>query len=292
VGDCFAALTRRMLQAISENIKDASLQEWFLPGFSTSTPTHDVCASAAAMCSFQRYFKYTFGLMCGIPQVTLLGTLHDWKLLHSKVDKLLEFDTSEKLMTTWVAWLREICDTFVELREHGSATNLDFWDCIAHHHGGGSGPSYLSGWITVFSFFNEDGKVAATPGSRMRKPRYNMGRTQAEVDRIREAQRKHREITSHWPVIDTNKLNHNVASCPVKIDDNGVTYKSRLFVGQMGYETIAVSDEPVTNVTLLGIVKQGGGPLVRLVPRNGWALVVYKEQKGQSRQGSTGRSHT
>ena len=48
----FAALTRRMLQAISENIKDASLQEWLLPGFSTSTPTDDVCASATAMCSF------------------------------------------------------------------------------------------------------------------------------------------------------------------------------------------------------------------------------------------------
>jgi hypothetical protein len=96
----FAGLTRQMLQAISENIKDASLQEWFLPGFSTSTPTNDVCAWAAAMCSFQQYFKYVFGLRCGIPQVTLLGTLHDWKLLRSKVDKLLEFDSSEKLMTT------------------------------------------------------------------------------------------------------------------------------------------------------------------------------------------------
>jgi len=241
----FAALTRRTLHAISDNIKDASLQEWFLPGFSTSTPTDDVCASATAMCSFQQYFKYTFGLCCGIPQVTLLGTLHDWKLLRAKVEKLLEFDTSEKLMTTWVAWLREICDNCVESREHGSATNLDFWDCIAHHSGGGSGPSYLSGWITVFSFFDEEGKGVAA--------------------------------SNHWPVIDTDALNHNVASCPVKIEDNGVTYKSRLFVGQMGYETLAVSDESVTNVTSLGIVKQGGGPLVRLAPRNDWALVVYKE---------------
>jgi hypothetical protein len=86
-------------------------------------------------------------------------------------------------------------------------------------------------------------------------------------------------VPKHWPVIDTNLLNHNVASCPVKIDGNGVIYQSCLFVGQMGYETLAVSDEPVTNVTSLGIVKQGrGGPaLVRLAPRNDWALVVYKE---------------
>jgi hypothetical protein len=74
-------------------------------------------------------------------------------------------------------------------------------------------------------------------------------------------------------------LNHNIASCPVKIDDHSVAYKSRLFVGQMGYEALAVPDVSVTNVTSLGIVKQGGGSLVRLTPRNDWALVVYKEYK-------------
>ena len=277
VGDIYSAnfaglTTSSLLQAISENIKDASLLEWLLPGFSTSTPTDDVCASATAMCSFQRYFKFTFELCCGIPEVTMLGTLDDWKLLRSKLNRLLEFDTSEKLMTQWVGWLCEICDHFVESREHGSTTNLDFWDCIAHHEGGGSGPSYLSGWITVFSFFNEDGKAA--------EPWYgNMNTHREQADRDREANGKRRKITSHWPVINTNKLNHNIASCPVKIDDHSVAYKSRLFVGQMGYEALAVPDVSVTNVTSLGIVKQGRGSLVRLTPRNDWALVVYKEYK-------------
>ena len=147
----------------------------------------------------------------------------------------------------------------MESREHGSATNLDFLDCIAHHSGGGSGPSYLSGWITVYSFFDEEGKGVAA--------------------------------SNHWPVIDTDTLNHNVASYPVKIEDNGVTYKSRLFVGQMGYEAVTVSDESVTNVTSLGIVKQGGGPLMSLTPRNDWALVVYKRTTKEAAHAQLSSSH-
>merc|ERR1712151_1447202 len=82
--------------------------------------------------------------------------------LRQKVDRLLAFDTDEKLMTQWVDLLQEICNNFIESYKHGSTNNLDFWDCVCHHKGGGSGPSYLSGWITVFSFFDEDGRIAAT----------------------------------------------------------------------------------------------------------------------------------
>jgi len=56
-----------MLEEITKNIKDASLRDWFLPGFSTTTDTDQICAAATSMCTLQAYFEFKFGICCGIP---------------------------------------------------------------------------------------------------------------------------------------------------------------------------------------------------------------------------------
>mmetsp|Transcript_17024 Transcript_17024/g.39341 ORF Transcript_17024/g.39341 Transcript_17024/m.39341 type:complete len:369 (-) Transcript_17024:136-1242(-) len=227
----FGDMTRCMLDEITRNIKDPDLREWFLPGFSTSTGVDDICAAAASMCTLQAYFDYKFTLMCGIPQVTLLGNTEDWKRLRNKIERLVEFETADGVLKPWVSLLRRVCDNFVESSETGSEHNLDFWDTVAHHHGGGSGPSYLSGWVTVFSYFDNEGQVTKTTD----EPRYNDG---------------------IWPAINSNDLNPNVVSCPMLIDDNGVEYDGRLFVGQMAYEM----EKQESTATLK--------------PRNDWALAI------------------
>ncbi|CAN0540206.1 unnamed protein product, partial [Ectocarpus sp. 8 AP-2014] len=68
------------------------LADWFRPGFSTTTETDEVCAAATAMATLQAYFEYTMCLTCGIPWVTLMGTVEDWKLLREKIERMLEFE--------------------------------------------------------------------------------------------------------------------------------------------------------------------------------------------------------
>jgi hypothetical protein len=145
---------------ITENIKDPSLREWFLPGFSTSTPNDEVCAASMAMCGLQTYFEYGIAFF-GIPQVTLFGTVDDWKLLRSKVDRLVEFDDKKKTLSTkWVPALRKIVDNFVLSAEYGSEQNLDFWDSVVFHNDtpppGCSPepppPDFVTGWITSCIF--------------------------------------------------------------------------------------------------------------------------------------------
>jgi hypothetical protein len=65
-------------EQIIKNIKDQSVIDWLMPSFSTTLPNDRVAASVSVMSALQCYFKYSFGLCCGIPEVTLLGTIEDW----------------------------------------------------------------------------------------------------------------------------------------------------------------------------------------------------------------------
>ena len=51
---------------------------WLIPAFTTTTVNDRVVAAVSVMSTLQNYFEYVCCLMCGIPKVTLLGTVEDW----------------------------------------------------------------------------------------------------------------------------------------------------------------------------------------------------------------------
>lgn len=248
-GDIFTADVGAMngdfLDKISENIKDDSLREWFLPGFTTTTTTDEVAAAAMAMCSFQEYFSFKFGFICGIPEVTLLGSVDDWKLLRDKVERLVEFDGEDKILSEqWVPRLREILDNFVESAKNGSSANLDFWNNIVSNTGGQcGGPELLTGWISTFSVFNQKGELYA-------------------------------DMEDYWPIIRVNDIYHNIASCPAQINDNGIQYNATLFVGQMAYDFVIDEEASVNLPEAIQSVTSPDGYMRKLRPRNDWALAI------------------
>lgn len=127
----YRGMIRNLLGEIRANIKSPELADWFRPGFSTTTERDEVCAAATAMASLQAYFTYKMTICCGIPSVTLLGTVADWKLLREKVDRLLEFEVNDNVMEVWVGYLRKVCDGLVESAEHPhSAETLEFWNKV------------------------------------------------------------------------------------------------------------------------------------------------------------------
>jgi len=138
----FGNLAKRMVnEQIAKNIKDPSIADWLIPKFSTTTENDHIVASVTMMATLQKYFGYKFSLECGLPSITLLGSVDDWKLLRSKVDCLLEFDTKDGLMKKWLELLTVVLNEFVETK---CVDNMEFWDRICHYSGGGSGPTYLT----------------------------------------------------------------------------------------------------------------------------------------------------
>eukprot|EP00752_Nemacystus_decipiens_P007614 g6804.t2 len=174
-----------------QNIKSPELADWFRPGFSTTTERDEVCAAATAMSSLQAYFEYMICMTCGIPSVTLMGTVADWKLLREKIERLLEFEVEGnpegKVMEIWVGYLRKVCDGFVESAEHpGSPETLEFWDKVLSHISHGSGMNYTTGWVSAFTCFNSAGNF--------------LGKKKAN--------------DSDFPMIRDTAISHNVVSCP------------------------------------------------------------------------------
>ena len=154
----YGDMAERMTQLIEENVVDPSLRTWVIPSFTTTTTTDVVVASVIMMATLQSYFEYHFHLRCGIPYVTLLGEKDDWEQIVRRIEKLKEYGPET---TAWYHLLRPVVTRFARAFDEGiadSAENREFWNRVVHWQSMGSGPTYLSGWITAFCAFNDQGK--------------------------------------------------------------------------------------------------------------------------------------
>ncbi|KAH7348321.1 hypothetical protein BKA65DRAFT_525548 [Rhexocercosporidium sp. MPI-PUGE-AT-0058] len=214
----------KMSKMLAENIKDPSLREWMLPCFSTTTKVDQAVASIMMMASLQKYFSYGCGISCGLPSVTLLGEKSDWERLALKAERLPTFG---KEAGVWYGLLQPVLKRFVmSFDEPDSEGTRDFWQKIAHYSGGGSGPKYLSGWITAFCFWGRDGnsffqaRVNPSEGDEM----YTM-MASTPILQLDDA-RYHR--------VDTEAVPPGWASVPVQLDDDGLITKCVMIAGLMG----------------------------------------------------------
>lgn len=227
-------------EQITTNLKDAEVTEWLLPNFSTTTNDDRIAASVSIMSTLQSYFEFVCHLCCGIPQVTLEGTPEDWRLLRQKIDKLPQYDlkggATPGLMTMWHALLAPVLDEFVASAE--GHPSLEFWDKVCSHSGGGSGPSYLSGWVTVFGCFTSkgcwQGNVPDNPPSRSYILDEQGGYVPAKYEK-------------EWPFLDTAQLPVGAVLVPVLVDDNGIQYDTQMLAGQFAFDLKTTTVRPRTD---------------------------------------------
>lgn len=128
--------------------------------FSTTGPAELVASKIVLMDAVKHYFEYKgMRIVCGIPSVTLKGTVQDWENVREKTRRLGEFGVQP-----WTDRLDPILEQFV----NASAGNADvrFWQDMALRdrpeefrlHGGcGPGASMFNGWFLEFFPFDRDG---------------------------------------------------------------------------------------------------------------------------------------
>lgn len=158
----YARFAYRMGQELKKHIKDPAVIDWILPKFSTTTQTDTIVGSVIAMCTLKKYFMYTFYSMCGIPEVTLLGTPADWKSLHEKVRFLRKFGPT---CNKWADKLALVTENLY--KSSTGAVDVGFWQSVcSERRRNGSGSSYLNGWITAFCAFDDKGTWQLDDSSR------------------------------------------------------------------------------------------------------------------------------
>lgn len=141
----------------------------------------------------------------------------------ARLEKLKEYGEEP---TQFYNLLKPVVSRFVaSFIDPTSDDTISFWQRIAHYARRGSGPSYYSGWITAFCFWDIDGKSM-----------YHMGRDPQNFARFASKDRPHYlELDNsiyHW--IESNDVPPGYTSVPVKVDDNGDIFQARMIAGSVG----------------------------------------------------------
>jgi hypothetical protein len=205
-----------------------------------------------------RYFSYKFVLVCGLPYVTLEGNQADWESSLAKIDTIEGFGDEPR---TFAKMFRAVLKRFVQSFEVFSSNSnpnpgndekkddvLDFWSKIASYHGGGLGPTYLSGWVTAFCPWNAEGKwIDKTCAPGMHPPPAPPSDSREggfpSPHKLR-AQGKSLVLDGEtmFPIMDTGDIAVGFVEVDVKLDDNGIKMDTVMIAGHLGGKVLVDGD--------------------------------------------------
>ena len=132
-------------EKIRQNI-GPKLHDLLSPTFTTTGPVEKAAADVVLMDTMKKYFEFDFCTFCGIPEITLEGTLEDWKQLRDRAVALAEFD-----LEWWITELTPVLDQFVAAAS--GKPDRKFWTKMYKEVDESGGP-YIRGWIiTFFPYF-------------------------------------------------------------------------------------------------------------------------------------------
>lgn len=126
--------------------------------FSTTTPTSRIASQITVMKAMENYFEYIYiYAVCGIPEVTLLGTPEDWQKILDKTRQLARYNLS-----WWVDEMVPVLEKIVETSK--GKIDRNFWRSMFKIHdtgpigcGSGNGKRYFDGWIVKFFPYDNEG---------------------------------------------------------------------------------------------------------------------------------------
>ena len=272
---------------------DKDLQEWILPDFTTTTPNDTIICSVLMMSTlkayahlirhpctmlkyfwFISYFDFKISLMCGIPSVTLEGEKSDWERLLARLDKLDSFGEEPK---AWAAMLRPILSRFVGAFD--GKPDVDFWNRVCHYDFQGSGPTYLSGWITAFCVWSRLGKWQGPPISSSEPPsspiKLRSGETVSELvlDKV------------SYAVIKGGAVPVGFCEVDVKLDDNGEMLPCMMVSGHLAYSVEGEKKDTVRPLASWFMFVKGEPHNVTYITQEGQGLTKQDEEIKKKKKG-------
>lgn len=116
--------------------------------FSTTTQITRIASHVVMMDAFKQYFDYVVRCVCGIPEISLLGTVADWQRIYDRVVNLSEYD-----LGWWTDRLLPICQEFINTA--AGKPDLDFWQCI-YKPKEVYASELMTGWLVdLFPYFRD-----------------------------------------------------------------------------------------------------------------------------------------
>ncbi|KAF9220133.1 hypothetical protein BS17DRAFT_787946 [Gyrodon lividus] len=239
-----ASMAHQMTELIQDQIPDQTVREWIMPSFTTTTPADRTACAVVMMGTMTECFLLKFVLRCGIPRVTLEGERKDWEDIALRLERLKKYGIQT---IAWYHLLRPVVSRFVAAyNSPNSLENLEFWNKVAHQELG-SGPQWLSGWITAFCVFNEHGQWQGNKLNEERIREHEPKKLLRPADPLHISASQFASVYTirqrspylvldgfPYPTIDSQDIPCGYAYLDVALDDNGEFFNTMLIGGSIG----------------------------------------------------------
>ena len=153
----------------SEGIRhhvQGDLYQLMICDFSTTSPVIRTASQVVMMDAFQQYFDYQLSCICGIPAITVKGSVDDWVKIRERVDVMATFH-----LDWWTDRLKPICDGLIATVQ--GTPSQRFWEHIyspKEMYGG----DCITGWLAdLFPYI----KHPITDAPTVRNPILGIPRT-------------------------------------------------------------------------------------------------------------------
>jgi len=133
---------------IDGNVK-ADIADLMVCDFSTTTPIIRTTSQVVMMDALKQYFDYRLYAICGIPWITVRGTVDDWKQIRERVKIIGQYD-----LEWWTNRLLPICDRIIETV--AGKPILEFWQHICKPQSMYGG-EIITGWLADLFPYLKDG---------------------------------------------------------------------------------------------------------------------------------------
>ncbi|RIB14354.1 hypothetical protein C2G38_2018620 [Gigaspora rosea] len=148
----------RFVKEADKRVEKIDLVQLLKCDFSTTTPSSLTASRIVLLDMVKSYFKFRMMAMCGIPKVTLEGTLEDWTKLQEKVIKLRNLNLE---LDFWLDRLEPVILKLIDT--YRGEIDEDFWSKIITLKSYGSGGQVkINGWIAAFFPYDRTGKALHT----------------------------------------------------------------------------------------------------------------------------------
>lgn len=131
-----------------------SITDTLTPEFTTTTPISLAVGQLSIMSTMKHYFSFRMMVAgCGIPHITIEGSIDDWERILSKLENLNAYDFQ---------WFTNKVSPIIEeiIQTKKGNVNTQFWkDMVRIKNGRGFyDPSGVDGWFTNFFPYNDEGE--------------------------------------------------------------------------------------------------------------------------------------
>ncbi|RIB10010.1 hypothetical protein C2G38_2251031 [Gigaspora rosea] len=149
-------IVNRIVAAADNNVEKIDLRDLLECNFSTTTQNSLTASRIVLLDAVKSYFKYSCVTMCGIPKVTLEGTLEDWMKLQEKVANLRKLNLE---LDFWLDRLEPVVWNLVAT--YRGEIDEDFWGRVVKIDRvfGSGGGTYITGWLMNFFPYCSDRRL-------------------------------------------------------------------------------------------------------------------------------------